>query len=74
MKSKSDHQSNNKVRFFRENIVVIEEEWFADTNLTDGATSLKALIKCEKLRFNQKTNFPPDIKQHILKIKIIKWL
>ena len=54
MKSKSDHTSDHKVQLFSKNIVVIEEEWFADTNLTDGAIFPMSLIKRAKSRFNQK--------------------
>ena len=57
IEKQSDHTSNDKVRLFRENIVVIEEEWFVDMNLTDGATFLAALIKSSKSRINQKINF-----------------
>ena len=56
MKSKSDHSSNNKVKLFRENIVVIEEEWFSGMNLTGGEMFPTALIKREKSRFNLKKN------------------
>ena len=54
MKSESDHSTNNKVKSLCDNIVVIEEEWFADINLTDGANFSTDMIKCEKSRFNQK--------------------
>ena len=37
--------------------MLIEEGWFHDMNLTDGATFLIALIKRAKTRFNQKINF-----------------
>ena len=37
--------------------MVIEEEWFDDMNLTDGATFPTALIKCAKSRFNKKKIF-----------------
>ena len=47
MKRKSYHSSNAKVQLFRENIVVIEEEWFDGMNLTDGTTFPKVLIKRE---------------------------
>ena len=65
MKSKLDHSSNDRVKSFCENIVVIEEECFPDLNLTDSETFLTALIKREKLRFNQIINFPCDRKQRI---------
>ena len=54
MKMKSDHKFNDKVKLFREIIVVIEEECFADIKLNDGATSPTALIKNLELRLNQK--------------------
>ena len=54
MKNKSDYASNDKVKLFRENIVVLEEEWFVDMNLTDGKIFLTTLIKHEKYRFNRK--------------------
>ena len=57
MKSKSDHTSDHNVQLFSKNIVVIEEEWFADTNLTDGAIFPTALIKRAKSRINQKLIF-----------------
>ena len=53
-KKTPSHTSNDKVKLFCENIVVIEEELFDDTNLTDGATFKTALIKREKSRFNIK--------------------
>ena len=46
---KSNHTSNDKAKLFRKSIVVIEEEWFDDTNLTNSATFPTDLIKCEKL-------------------------
>ena len=46
---KSDHTSNDEVKLFCGNIVVIEEEWFDDMNWTDDATFSTALIKREKL-------------------------
>ena len=57
MKRKSDHSSDNKVKLFRENILVIEEEWFSDMNLTHGTNFPMALIKREKSIFNQKISF-----------------
>ena len=36
--------------------MVIGEEWFADMNLTGGATFITALIKCAKIRSNQEIN------------------
>ena len=65
-KTESDHTSNNKVKLFRENIVVIEEEWFSDMNLTDDLTFLKVLIKHAKYIINQK--IPCDTQQNIHKI------
>ena len=44
LKKISDHKSNDKVKFFCENIVVLEEEWFDYMNLTDGVTFPTALI------------------------------
>ena len=38
LKNESDHTSNDIVKLFCENVVVIEEEWFSVMNLTDGAT------------------------------------
>ena len=52
---KSDHRSNYKVKLFCKNIVVIEEEFFSDMNLTDGATFAKTLIKRAKSIINQKS-------------------
>ena len=37
LKSKSYHISNIRVQLFCKNIVVIQEEWFADINLTVAA-------------------------------------
>ena len=51
-RKKSNHTSNNKVKTFCEDIVVIEEEWFDDMNLTYGATFLMSLIKHAKSRIN----------------------
>ena len=45
LKRKLGHTSNNKVKLFCENIVVVEEEWFYDMNLTNIATFLTDLIK-----------------------------
>ena len=50
--------------------MVIEGEWFDDTNLTDGATFKTAMIICAKKRFNQKIKFPCDIKRRIREISI----
>ena len=38
LKNKSDYTSNIKVKFLHENIMVIEEEFFACMNLTGVAT------------------------------------
>ena len=65
MRGKSDHSSNNKVQLFRENILFIEEEWFSDMNLIDGATFLTYLVKLVKSRFNLKINYPRDTKGHM---------
>ena len=51
-------------------ILVIEEEWFSYTNLSDGNTFSTALIKRAPLRFNQKINSSPDTKQQIQTIAI----
>ena len=59
---KSDQTSNNKVKNC-ENIVVVEEEWFDDMNLTDGETFLTDLIKRAKNRVNQKIIFLRDTKR-----------
>ena len=50
--------------------MVIEEEWFDDTNLTNGTTFPTPLIKCAKTRANQKINFLRDTKQYTCKISI----
>ena len=55
---KSDHISNDKVKTITEGVAVIEEDWFDDMNLTDGATFSMPLIKCAKTRVNQ-NRFPP---------------
>ena len=52
--AKLDHTSNNKVKLSRKNIVIIDEEWFGDTNLTNDAIFLTAMTIREKSRFNQK--------------------
>ena len=70
MKSESDHSTNNKVKSLCDNIVVIEEEWFADINLTDGAIFTPALIKREKSRLNPKIYFPFNTKWCIRYIAI----
>ena len=69
-KRKSDHTSNDKVKLFCGNIVVIEEEWFSGMNLTDVSTFPTTLIKWAKSRINQNNNFPRDTKQRIHKITI----
>ena len=48
IKEQSNHTCNDKVKLFRRDIVIIEEEWFHDNNLSDGATFLIALIKRAK--------------------------
>ena len=40
----------------------IEEEWFYDMNLTDGATFSPVLMKFAKTRINHEMNFPCDTK------------
>ena len=43
--------------------MVIEEDYFDDMKLTDGAIFTTALIKRAKSRVNQKVNFPHDTNQ-----------
>ena len=50
--------------------MVIEEEWFYDMILTDGATFPTALIKRAKYIFSQKIKFPRNTKQRIWEISI----
>ena len=50
--------------------MVIEEEWFADMNLTYGATFPTDLIKRAKTILNQRIKFPRDIKRRIREIAI----
>ena len=45
MKRKSEKLPNKKDKSFRENIVVIEGDWFSGMNLTVRSTLLTALIK-----------------------------
>ena len=47
MKIKLGHSSNDKVKLFQENIVVIEKELYDDLNLIGGSTFTTALIKHE---------------------------
>ena len=54
---KSDPTSNNSVDCFRKNVVVIDEEWFNDINLTGGANFPTPLIKHAKTGFNKKLIF-----------------
>ena len=54
MKIKKDNSPNNKFKLFCDNIVIIEEEWFSDMNLTVIETFPLALIKRVKLKFNEK--------------------
>ena len=61
-RNESDHISNDKVKLFCENIVVLEEEWFYNKDLTGVANFTTALIKRAKSRFNQKINFTCDTK------------
>ena len=56
MKRKPEKQQK-KDKYFRENIVVIEEEWFSDTNLIGSATFTPDLIKHSILRFIKKIYF-----------------
>ena len=46
---KSDHTSNDKVKFILKSMAVLEEEWFDDMTLTDGSKFPTALVKREKL-------------------------
>ena len=48
---------SDKVKCFCENIVFLEEEWFADMNLSGGATFMTALTKHSKYIWNEKYNF-----------------
>ena len=52
LKNKSDYTSNDKVKSFLENIMVIEEEWFSDMNLAGASTFPKVLIKRAKSIIN----------------------
>ena len=58
----SDNATNKTEKYFCKLILVIEEEWFSDTNLTDDDTFPPALIKRSKTIINQKINFPHDTK------------
>ena len=69
-KKQSDHTSNGKVKTVHKIIVVIEEEWFDDMNLTDGATFTMDLIKRAKNMVNQKIFFMRDTKWRIQGIAI----
>ena len=51
-----DHTSKDKVTFFRENIAVIEKEWFSGMSLTDRENSSIDMGKHAKYRFNKKNN------------------
>ena len=53
-KIKSYHSSNDIVKLFFENIVVIEETKFSDISLADGSTVLIILFKCATSISNQK--------------------
>ena len=70
LEKESYHASNNKVKLFRENIVVIEKKWFADMNLPYEATFLTPLIKNSKSIIIKNYNFPHDTRQRIWKIVI----
>ena len=50
--------------------MVIEEEWFDDMNLTDGATFPMDLIKHTKTTVNQKIKNSRDTMKHIGEIVI----
>ena len=51
--------------------MVVENEWFDGTNLSDGATFPTALIKRAKKKVNQNIKFLRDTKQYIRKISIL---
>ena len=53
--------------------MIIDEEWFDDIILTDGATFTMPLIKCAKTRVNQKIKFPCNTKRCIQAILINKY-
>ena len=65
LKKQSENTSNDKVKYFCETVVVLEEEWFDDITLTESATFPVALIKREKTRVNQKIKFPRCTKRRI---------
>ena len=67
---KTDDTSNYKVKLLRESIVVIEEDWFSNNDITDSATFPTDLIKSAKYRFNKKINVPYETKQRIWEIAI----
>ena len=54
----------------RENVIVIEGEYFDDMDLTDGATFLTDLIKRAKNRVNKRIIFPRDTRRRIRDIAI----
>ena len=68
LKKQSDNTSNDRVLKTRKTVVIIEEDWFGDMKLTDGATFPTALIKRAKLIFNQKMKIPRDTEQHTQEI------
>ena len=53
-KKTSDNATNKLDKYFCKKCLVIEEEWFSDTNLNDGDTFPPALIKRSKMIINQK--------------------
>ena len=66
----SYHTADNKVKSFRKNIVVIEEEWFDDMNLTYVETFPTSLIKREGKYIKSRINFLCDTKRRIREILI----
>ena len=68
MKRKSYHSSDDKVKSFRENIMVVGEEFFSDMNFTDGEVFLKVFIKRKKIQIQLKNL--SGTKQHIQKVEI----
>ena len=42
-----DKLTNRIDKLFCDNIAVIEEDWFSETNLTDGANFTLTVMKCE---------------------------
>ena len=55
MKQKYNKALQKKDNFFHENIVVIEEAWFSDTNIYDIYIFILAFIKLSKIRNKKKS-------------------